>query len=79
MEIKIDYRNQDRELIIDCCKSALWHSVGYLKAVAENDGSYYSDKEVEIAKSILNMIQDCLQPVLVKPDESPKVKIIVGK
>jgi hypothetical protein len=78
MEIKIDYRNHDRELINDCCKSALWQTVGTLNVIAENDDQYYSEKEIKLAKRILEMIRENLQPVLVMPDESPKVKIVIG-
>jgi hypothetical protein len=79
MVLKIDYRNKDRELINDCCNAALWRTVGFLGAVAENEDDYYSKKEVDRANQILNMIQEALQPVLVKPDEKDRqVKIVVG-
>jgi hypothetical protein len=79
MELKIDYHNHDRELINDCCKSALWQTVGSLNVIAVDDGSYYSEDSRKLATRILNMIQENLQPVLVKPDKERKVKIIVGK
>jgi hypothetical protein len=78
MEFNIDYHNQYRELINDCCKSALWQTVGTLNVIAEDDGSYFSEDSRKLATRILNLIQENLQPVLVKPKEASKVKIIVG-
>jgi hypothetical protein len=79
MELKIDYHNHNRELINDCCKSALCQTVGTLDVIAGDDGSYYSEDSRKLATRILNMIQENLQPVLVKPVEARKVKIIVGR
>jgi hypothetical protein len=79
MELKIDYHNHNRELISDCCKSALWQTVGTLNVIAADDGSYYSEHSKKLATRILNMIQENLQPVLVNPEQERKVKIIVGK
>jgi hypothetical protein len=79
MEINIDYHNHDRELINDCCKSALWLTVGTFNVIAENNDQLYSVQEIKLAQRVLEVIQDCLQPVLVKPDETPKIKIIVGR
>jgi hypothetical protein len=78
MELKIDYQNQNRELINDCCKSALWQTVGTLKVIAEDDGSHYSEDSRKLAKRVLSIIHENLKPVLVKPVEAKKVKIVIG-